>query len=105
MYAQAMMDRTQKDKLPAMQVGFIDNICMPVYEVSDVAPKSIKFKMGHCIKMVDNNHNKTWCSLLSNVWVIHTWKDLLIIVGFRGITRGGVNGQGVQKSVCLSMLM
>ncbi|XP_071105991.1 dual 3',5'-cyclic-AMP and -GMP phosphodiesterase 11-like isoform X1 [Haliotis cracherodii] len=28
----AMMDRTQKDKLPAMQVGFIDNICMPVYE-------------------------------------------------------------------------
>ena len=28
-----MMDREQKDKLPDMQVGFIDSICLPVYEV------------------------------------------------------------------------
>ncbi|KAH9492518.1 Dual 3',5'-cyclic-AMP and -GMP phosphodiesterase 11 [Bulinus truncatus] len=28
----AMMDREQADKLPALQVGFIDDICMPVYE-------------------------------------------------------------------------
>ena len=28
-----MMDRDKKDKLPVMQVGFIDTICMPVYQV------------------------------------------------------------------------
>ena len=27
------MDRDKKDKLPNMQVGFIDSICMPVYQV------------------------------------------------------------------------
>nr|KAG5710172.1 hypothetical protein BaRGS_006691 [Batillaria attramentaria] len=27
-----MMDREKKDKLPVMQVGFIDAICLPVYE-------------------------------------------------------------------------
>ena len=26
-----MMDRAYKDKLPAMQVDFIDQICLPVY--------------------------------------------------------------------------
>ena len=26
-----MMDRDYKDKLPAMQVEFIDTICLPVY--------------------------------------------------------------------------
>ena len=29
-----MMDRAKKDDLPKMQVGFIDFVCMPVYEVS-----------------------------------------------------------------------
>ncbi len=29
-----MMDRKKKDELPKMQVGFIDFVCMPVYEVS-----------------------------------------------------------------------
>lgn len=29
-----MMDRDKKDKLPVMQVNFIDQICMPVYKVS-----------------------------------------------------------------------
>ena len=27
-----MMDREKKDKLPSMQVNFIDEICLPVYE-------------------------------------------------------------------------
>ena len=30
---QDMMDRDKKDQLPKMQVGFIDAICTPVYEV------------------------------------------------------------------------
>ena len=28
-----MMDRAKKDKLPQMQVGFIDGVCLPIYEV------------------------------------------------------------------------
>ena len=32
---QEMMDREKKDKLPTMQVGFIDSICLPVYEVRE----------------------------------------------------------------------
>ncbi|XP_059167977.1 dual 3',5'-cyclic-AMP and -GMP phosphodiesterase 11-like isoform X2 [Physella acuta] len=36
----AMMDREQIDKLPDLQVGFIDDICMPVYEaISRVSPR------------------------------------------------------------------
>ena len=31
---QAMMDRDKKDELPKMQVGFIDAICLPIYQVS-----------------------------------------------------------------------
>jgi hypothetical protein len=27
-----MMDRAKKDKLPQMQVGFIDTICLPIYQ-------------------------------------------------------------------------
>jgi len=27
------MNREKKDQLPAMQVGFIDSICLPVYDV------------------------------------------------------------------------
>ena len=29
------MDREKKDELPRMQVGFIDAICLPVYEVGN----------------------------------------------------------------------
>ena len=29
-----MMNREKADQLPAMQVSFIDSICLPVYEVS-----------------------------------------------------------------------
>lgn len=28
-----MMDRKKRDELPKMQVGFIDFICMPLYEI------------------------------------------------------------------------
>ncbi|XP_005110082.1 cGMP-specific 3',5'-cyclic phosphodiesterase [Aplysia californica] len=36
----AMMDREQIDKLPDLQVGFIDDICMPVYDaISKVSSK------------------------------------------------------------------
>ncbi|KAL8587788.1 hypothetical protein ACOMHN_021006 [Nucella lapillus] len=35
-----MMDREKKDKLPNMQVGFIDAICLPVYEaMARVSPR------------------------------------------------------------------
>lgn len=27
------MNREKEDELPMMQVGFIDSICMPIYEV------------------------------------------------------------------------
>ena len=30
------MDREKKDELPRMQVGFIDAICLPVYEVGNI---------------------------------------------------------------------
>lgn len=33
-FCQDMMNREKKDQLPAMQVGFIDSICLPVYDVS-----------------------------------------------------------------------
>lgn len=29
------MNREKEDQLPMMQVGFIDAICLPVYEVSE----------------------------------------------------------------------
>ncbi|GIY28841.1 dual 3',5'-cyclic-AMP and -GMP phosphodiesterase 11 [Caerostris darwini] len=29
---QDMMNRDKRDKLPLMQVGFIDSICLPIYE-------------------------------------------------------------------------
>lgn len=30
------MNREKEDQLPMMQVGFIDSICLPIYEVSVV---------------------------------------------------------------------
>ena len=33
------MDREKKDELPKMQVGFIDAICLPVYEVCTLKKK------------------------------------------------------------------
>lgn len=31
---QDIMNREKEDQLPLMQVGFIDSICLPIYEVS-----------------------------------------------------------------------
>jgi len=28
-----VMDRDKKSQLPTMQIGFIDSICLPIYEV------------------------------------------------------------------------
>lgn len=33
---QDIMNREKEDELPMMQVGFIDSICMPIYEVGGV---------------------------------------------------------------------
>lgn len=30
-----IMNRDKEDQLPSMQVGFIDSICLPIYEVGD----------------------------------------------------------------------
>lgn len=30
-----IMNREKEDELPMMQVGFIDSICLPIYEVSN----------------------------------------------------------------------
>lgn len=39
-----MYDRSKQDELPKMQVGFIDNICMELYEVIlDVKQLSVSF--------------------------------------------------------------
>lgn len=35
-----MMDRDKKDRLPDMQVGFIDSICLPVYQaIAEISPR------------------------------------------------------------------
>lgn len=33
---QDIMNREKEDELPMMQVGFIDSICMPIYEVGGI---------------------------------------------------------------------
>lgn len=33
-FLQDIMNRDKQDQLPLMQVGFIDSICLPIYEVS-----------------------------------------------------------------------
>lgn len=34
MILQDIMNREKEDQLPMMQVGFIDSICLPIYEVT-----------------------------------------------------------------------
>ncbi|XP_046649494.1 dual 3',5'-cyclic-AMP and -GMP phosphodiesterase 11-like isoform X3 [Daphnia pulicaria] len=53
-----MMDREKKDQLPAMQVGFIDSICLPVYN----AFSSVNEKLTPLLDGVQANR-KTWQSL------------------------------------------
>lgn len=49
-----MMDRDKKDKLPLMQVNFIDTICMPVYKaIAKVSPKLLPLLEG-CQRNRDN---------------------------------------------------
>ncbi len=36
-----MMDRQKKDELPRMQVSFIDEICLPVYETLAAASEHL----------------------------------------------------------------
>ena len=31
---QALMDREKKDELPSLQTGWIDGICLPLYQVA-----------------------------------------------------------------------
>lgn len=41
------MDRQKKDDLPKMQVGFIDFVCMPLYEVlADLVPELVPLLDG-----------------------------------------------------------
>ena len=41
-----IMNRDKEDQLPSMQFGFIDSICLPIYEVSEFTKKNNKlFKL------------------------------------------------------------
>jgi len=53
-----MMDREKKDELPSMQVSFIDEICMPVYESLATASVHLSPMLEGC---VENRHN--WSQL------------------------------------------
>lgn len=47
LYLQDIMNREKEDQLPMMQVGFIDSICLPIYEVSFNLDKRSEFKQCH----------------------------------------------------------
>lgn len=49
-----MMNREKKDKLPQMQVGFIDSICLPVYEVFAKLSPELKTLLDG---VQENRHN------------------------------------------------
>ncbi|XP_057371613.1 dual 3',5'-cyclic-AMP and -GMP phosphodiesterase 11-like isoform X4 [Daphnia carinata] len=53
-----MMNREKKDQLPAMQVGFIDSICLPVYD----AFSAVDEKLTPLLDGVHSNR-KNWQSL------------------------------------------
>ncbi|XP_076327227.1 dual 3',5'-cyclic-AMP and -GMP phosphodiesterase 11-like isoform X2 [Tachypleus tridentatus] len=60
-----MMNREKKDQLPLMQVGFIDAICMPVYEAfaklsEKLEPllEGVKSNRSQWLKMADKNQEK-----------------------------------------------
>lgn len=61
-----MMNREKKDKLPEMQVGFIDSICLPVYEAfADLTPElaplfdGVQDNRQHWSALCNNNSNTT----------------------------------------------
>jgi len=49
-----MMNREKKDQLPAMQVGFIDSICLPVYD----AFASLSVKLTPLLDGVHSNRQQ-----------------------------------------------
>ncbi|RUS86750.1 hypothetical protein EGW08_005473 [Elysia chlorotica] len=50
----AMMDREQADKLPDLQVGFIDDICMPVYEAISLVSSRLNPLLEGCRQNREN---------------------------------------------------
>lgn len=48
------MDRRKKDELPKMQVGFIDAICLALYEVLDKLEPGLKPLYEGCLNNRDN---------------------------------------------------
>ena len=53
-----IMNRDKKDELPSMQVGFIDTICLPVYQVS-VTICLLLCKVGACVSFKSGRHLAT----------------------------------------------
>jgi len=49
-----MMDRAYKDKLPAMQVDFIDQICLPVYNSLANTSDHLRPMLNGCQKNREN---------------------------------------------------
>lgn len=48
------MNREKEDQLPMMQVGFIDSICLPIYEVSRIWCKLLVMRVLVCTKNLTN---------------------------------------------------
>ena len=64
-----MMNREKKDRLPAMQVDFIDAICMPVYvSLSKLSDRLLPLKEG-CVQ-----NREKWTDLKKEG---EAWQDLL----------------------------
>ncbi|XP_055949647.1 cGMP-specific 3',5'-cyclic phosphodiesterase-like isoform X3 [Argiope bruennichi] len=57
----AMMDRDKKDELPAMQVGFIDCICLPVYEALVEVQPALSPLLQGCLE-----NRKNWQALAND---------------------------------------
>jgi len=55
-----MMDRAKKDKLPQMQVGFIDGVCLPIYETLSTHYPYFKPLLDECL------NNRTHWKTLAN---------------------------------------
>lgn len=66
----AMMDRERRDELPQMQVGFIDEICMPLYKVmAETFPWIMPLYDG------TKENRRHWQDLAEKVEMGLTWID------------------------------
>ncbi|XP_047363753.1 cGMP-specific 3',5'-cyclic phosphodiesterase isoform X2 [Vespa velutina] len=66
----AMMDRERRDELPQMQVGFIDEICMPLYKVmAETFPWIMPLYEG------TKENRRHWQDLAEKVEMGLTWID------------------------------